>query len=387
MAEYLVQDESLTKIADEIRELSGTTNTMSLDAMATNVNEANTEIDEQESLLAEIANALTGKASSGSSTVKKLLYSANFTDLIASAHNNLDFGFKLVAGVQYEIHFDGTVYSLTCESLIQHAMLAFGNKHLANQDYPDTEEPFFIYQKDDTEQRQYLIVSTSGVHEIAIYTTITVNNGGSDILNGKKIIILGDSVNSGAGWDGGFANLFAEDFPNAIVNNASVSGAALTSSAIYYQLVEAFQAGFTPDYILLDGGGNDILNEVEPGTINPDEYADASSFSSTTIVGAFERFAINAQKYIPNAKIVFFNLYKLHPVATNVDYSTQREVWELLRQACKKYGIRYVDLWNEGNFTPYISEQFNTFMSDWIHINEAGYRRFWPLIKSALVTA
>lgn len=337
--------------------------------------------------LRAILETVNSLPSSGSNTINKLLYSASFTDLIASQHNNLDFGFKLVAGTRYEIHFDGTIYSLTCENLAQHVMLAFGNKHLANQDYPDTEEPFFIYQKDDAEQLQYLIVSTSGAHEIAIYTTITINNSGSDNLSEKKIIILGDSVNSGAGWDGGFANLFAEDFPNATVNNASVSGATLTNESIYYQLVQAFQAGFVPDYILLDGGGNDILNEIESGTLNPDEYADASSFSTTTIVGAFERFAVNAQKYIPNAKIIFFNLYKLHPDTTNIDYATQREVWELLRQACKKYGIRYVDLWNEGNFTPYISEQFNTFMNDWIHINEAGYRRFWPLIKSALVTA
>lgn len=341
-----------------------------------------TEADKAE-IKAYVEEAILGD----SNTVNKLLYSASFTNLIAGKHNNLDFGFKLVAGMQYEIHFDGTIYSLTCENLLQHVMLAFGNKHLANQDYSDTGEPFFIYQKDDAEQLQYLIVSTNGAHEIAIYTTITVNNSGSDDLSGKKIIILGDSVNSGAGWEGGFANLVSEDFPNTVVNNASVSGSTLTNETIYYQLVREFQAGFVPDYIILDGGGNDILQAITPGTINPDEYADASSFSSTTIVGAFERFAVNAQKYVPNAKIIFFNLYKLHPDTAKVNYAAQREVWELLRQACKKYGIRYVDLWNEGNFTPYVSEQFNMFMSDWIHINEAGYRRFWPLIKSALVTA
>ena len=44
----------MTAIADEIRTLSGTTGTMGLDAMATNVNSANTKVDSQSDLLAQI---------------------------------------------------------------------------------------------------------------------------------------------------------------------------------------------------------------------------------------------------------------------------------------------------------------------------------------------
>lgn len=62
MAEYLVKDTSLTAIADEIRELSGTTGAMGLDTMATHIGEANTEIDSQVELLAQIVSALDGKA-------------------------------------------------------------------------------------------------------------------------------------------------------------------------------------------------------------------------------------------------------------------------------------------------------------------------------------
>lgn len=51
----------MTAIADEIRTLSGTTEAMGLDAMANHVATANTEIDNQETLLTQIANALGGK--------------------------------------------------------------------------------------------------------------------------------------------------------------------------------------------------------------------------------------------------------------------------------------------------------------------------------------
>ena len=54
----------MTAIADEIRELSGTTDPMGLDAMATNVNEANTEIGNQSGIIEQIGYALFGKTRS-----------------------------------------------------------------------------------------------------------------------------------------------------------------------------------------------------------------------------------------------------------------------------------------------------------------------------------
>lgn len=60
----------MTAIADEIRTLSGTTDPMGLDAMATNVSEANTEISDQADLIAQLASALEGKSVSGGSSVE-----------------------------------------------------------------------------------------------------------------------------------------------------------------------------------------------------------------------------------------------------------------------------------------------------------------------------
>lgn len=66
MAEMLIQSESLTSIADKIRVLSGTTNAMGLDAMANHVGEANTNVNTEAGLIAQIASALEGKAAGGS---------------------------------------------------------------------------------------------------------------------------------------------------------------------------------------------------------------------------------------------------------------------------------------------------------------------------------
>ena len=67
MAEMLVQSESLVAIADEVRELSGTTGGMSLDAMASTLNTENTNftsnLTTQDNLISQIQTALQNKAS------------------------------------------------------------------------------------------------------------------------------------------------------------------------------------------------------------------------------------------------------------------------------------------------------------------------------------
>lgn len=61
MAEYLIQGETLTAIADEVRTLSGTSNTISPSTMASNLGDANAEVDSQANLISQIATALEGK--------------------------------------------------------------------------------------------------------------------------------------------------------------------------------------------------------------------------------------------------------------------------------------------------------------------------------------
>lgn len=65
MAEYLIQEETLTNLGDKIRVLSGTEDTMTPSAMTTNVDEANSEINSQAELLAQAVAALEGKVAGG----------------------------------------------------------------------------------------------------------------------------------------------------------------------------------------------------------------------------------------------------------------------------------------------------------------------------------
>lgn len=74
----------MTALADEIRELSGTTTAKGVDEMTTDIDAANTEIAEQAELLAQIATALEGKASdSGGITLPELTNPATANDILS----------------------------------------------------------------------------------------------------------------------------------------------------------------------------------------------------------------------------------------------------------------------------------------------------------------
>lgn len=74
----------MTALADEIRELSGTTTPKSLDSMTYDVNVANTEIAEQAELLNQIVTALEGKASgSGGVVLPTLSNPAAASDILS----------------------------------------------------------------------------------------------------------------------------------------------------------------------------------------------------------------------------------------------------------------------------------------------------------------
>lgn len=82
----------MTAIADEVRELVGITSTLSLDAIASNLDNANIEVEEQDSLIVEIFDALEGKAG-GSGDSEIMLQSKTVTPSTSSQIVTADSGY------------------------------------------------------------------------------------------------------------------------------------------------------------------------------------------------------------------------------------------------------------------------------------------------------
>lgn len=97
MAEYLIQDTTLTNLGDKIRVLSGTEDAMTPAAMASNVDEANTEVDTQADLIAQIMEILNNKYLDG-------VNYASYLEPISNAYINTEYApntnTKIIAEVE-----------------------------------------------------------------------------------------------------------------------------------------------------------------------------------------------------------------------------------------------------------------------------------------------
>ena len=207
-----------------------------------------------------------------------------------------------------------------------------------------------------------------------------------NFLAGKKILIAGDSVAYGYGWTGGFGNLIKENFPGAETMNVAESGATLANLQILEQISVAINdARFMPDIAVIDGGWNDLMIGNDIGTVDFSQFV--SNFEATTILGMMETLFYQFRRLFPSISVIYFALYKIQPFTgdtTMPGYSEQRNFVENIKLLCDKYGVTCVDFWDNSCIVPGIEDNRVKYMADFLHINEAGYRAIWPLLREKL---
>ena len=89
----------MTALADEVRELSGSTAKLGIDAMTTNVQSANGEVASQTTLLAQAIAALEGKTAAGGGSAAPVLQNKTVTPTISSQTVTPDSGYDGLARV------------------------------------------------------------------------------------------------------------------------------------------------------------------------------------------------------------------------------------------------------------------------------------------------
>ncbi|WP_302739102.1 SGNH/GDSL hydrolase family protein [uncultured Clostridium sp.] len=212
----------------------------------------------------------------------------------------------------------------------------------------------------------------------------------TSILKGKILFNFGDSIAAGDGNKGkGYAELFAEKY-NMICYDFAIGGATLgetTSNNITTQVDTALSKGITPDYILIEGGTNDIASYNVPIGQITDDY-NVNNFDKSTTVGGLEWIIYTLKTNYPSAKIAFVSVHRMG----SRGYSSQIERQGICVDACKKWSIPIIDIFNRGNLNTFLAEHYkftNPTESqpngDRTHPNELGYTTYYlPLIYETL---
>lgn len=129
----------------------------------------------------------------------------------------------------------------------------------------------------------------------------------------------------------------------------------------------------TPDYILINAGTNDIINNVPLGTFNtenPVNYTDAqiAALPVDTFADAYRALIIRLMKSYPLARLIV-----MLPNYTSTTYSSITNVdkyLEIIKEACDFFGVTCIDMRTSG-FNIY---NVLTYTTDGVHPNSKGMK-------------
>ena len=185
-------------------------------------------------------------------------------------------------------------------------------------------------------------------------------------LNGKRILILGDSTAFGMGADrpeDTIAGRFGHDFPNTEIVNLGVNGAV--TSEVLRQAYTVRGQHF--DLVLLFTGGNDIWRFTRLSALER---------SLTTLIK--ETGVVSDQKVI----VLFYANFGLSPLFPL--FIRRTLVWRMLKvreiflRVCKQLDVAYIELYVESDQqNPFKEDPRRYFSYDYTHPSSEGYRLWY----------
>lgn len=213
-----------------------------------------------------------------------------------------------------------------------------------------------------------------------------------NILKDKTILFVGDSI-CAASTEGvkGWATLIKENNPNAIIYNYGQDGATIAENGsdtndVVTKIETMFNEHPEADYIIIEGGVNDLWQEIPLGTFEENSNFNAyTPYDTSTFSGALEHILHYALTHFKGKKIGYIVTQKIYRASGFENYMKRA------KEICNKWSIPYVDLFNEGDMNYMIEQQRQDFSitnvvatGDGCHPNLAGYQIITPKIENWL---
>lgn len=257
-----------------------------------------------------------------------------------------------------------------------------------------------------------------------------------ELVNGaladKNIVFLGDSIAWGKGnlMNGdrggtitdGFQYCIKQKHPKANVYNFSVDGGVLSSNNYdtIYEMVsgcigiiesglDKMEAqGIIPDYIIMDGGGNDMnymtfANTDYLGTVSKFLNLYHERTDGSTVLGSLEDIFIRIRTSYPKCKIIYFTVpmtsYPFIVQLFSSGYGLTEEGARLYAinacnalmrfytgayKICSNFKVQFVNLLKSG-LDMFNEENALLYSYDGVHPTRLGYEYMYPIIDDALL--
>ena len=210
----------------------------------------------------------------------------------------------------------------------------------------------------------------------------------ADPLSSAAGLFAGDSINHGLssrdeaassfpGGTGGWAARIERD-TGLDATNAGTSGWFMVNynHATYdsiHKLLDKYTAN-DYQYVLLQGGTNDISKMSSVGTVS--DSFDPATFDQSTYAGALEYTIYKAIKlYGDNAAIGFTSTIKLRN-----DNPAHAQIYAVAEEVCEKWGIAYLDLYNNEVLNTALAFDTNEHTNDGTHPDASGYELITPYV-------
>ena len=219
-------------------------------------------------------------------------------------------------------------------------------------------------------------------------SAVTVDT--SSPLKGKTVLFAGDSITEAicevnipeqvyiAGWPGRVAVANGMYYMNTGLSGATMSNVN-GSNSILTQLQNVSDRHF--DLVILQGGVNDAWFNAPIGSMTPTTDFNVDHFDRSTFSGGLEYTLAYAKEHFADAKIGFIVNFSM-PSSTHGTTSDMYHLFELAKMICRKWGIPYIDLYNNDELNENrLRSDTRYALGDYVHPNDRGYDILYPYIE------
>ena len=207
----------------------------------------------------------------------------------------------------------------------------------------------------------------------------------------KNAIFFGDSIVQGLGSRNhhySWANVISDDYDFSHCENAGISDYRVSTyddpnKWLVDEVKSHFQDSFSYDYIILQGGINDVFYDTPLGSISNN-----SSYDERTFIGGLETYLSTVTSKWNHAKIGYILTYytpNYYENGRNWSYDTYKKYHDLTIQVLEKWKIPYLDLFDD-YYSKLLKVDTRKYLPDYLHLNEDGYHLIAPYIYNFMTT-